>query len=87
MSRAVRLRMAGTGEKYTTALRAVEADPAELERLRAAVREKRQPRYEECLDENNGGPHGLQYVISVEDSRDAEWCRLACGHTAAIDKE
>lgn len=36
LKRLVRLRMAETGEKYTTALRAIEADPAEFARLKAA---------------------------------------------------
>lgn len=33
MSRLVRYRMAETGEKYTTALRAIQSDPAEKARL------------------------------------------------------
>jgi len=36
LSRLVRHRMAETGEKYTAALRAIRADPAEKTRLRIA---------------------------------------------------
>jgi hypothetical protein len=36
LSRLVRHRMAETGEKYTTALRAIQASPAEKKRLRLA---------------------------------------------------
>jgi hypothetical protein len=38
MKKAVRLRMARTGEKYTRALRALQADPGEFERLAAELR-------------------------------------------------
>jgi len=41
LSRLVRFRMAETGEKYMTALRAIQADPAEKQRLRAAERSMR----------------------------------------------
>lgn len=44
ISRLVRYRMAETGEKYTAALRAIRADPAEHARLRAAVRQMRDRR-------------------------------------------
>ena len=42
LSRLVRHRMSETGEKYTTALRAIKADPAEHSRLRAAERQMRE---------------------------------------------
>ena len=42
LSRLVRYRMAETGEKYTKALRAIQADPAELSRLKAADRRMRE---------------------------------------------
>lgn len=42
LSRLVRYRMAETGEKYTKALRAIRADPAELARLKAADRQMRE---------------------------------------------
>lgn len=38
MSRLVRYRMTETGEKYTTALRAIQADPEEKTRLRMILR-------------------------------------------------
>jgi hypothetical protein len=41
VKKAVRLRMAQTGEKYTTALRALENDPEELERLRDVLLRER----------------------------------------------
>jgi hypothetical protein len=41
MSRKVRLRMAQTGEKYTTALRYVQAHPEESERLRQLLQAQR----------------------------------------------
>jgi hypothetical protein len=42
MSRLVRYRMAETGEKYTKALRAIKADPAERARLKEADRQMRE---------------------------------------------
>ena len=42
MSRIVRYRMAETGERYTQALAAIRADPAEEARLRAADRQMRE---------------------------------------------
>lgn len=39
LKRLVRLRMSQTGERYTAALRAIQADPAEFARLRAADRQ------------------------------------------------
>lgn len=36
--RVVRYRMSETGEKYTTALRAIDADPSEFHRIRAILR-------------------------------------------------
>lgn len=44
VKKAVRLRMTQTGEKYTTALRALENDPEELERMKRQVRELRKAR-------------------------------------------
>ena len=41
LSRLVRYRMSETGEKYTTALRVIQADPAERARLREAERRMR----------------------------------------------
>lgn len=38
MKKAVRLRMSRTGEKYTAALRALQADSGELDRLAAELR-------------------------------------------------
>lgn len=40
--RLIRLRMAETGEKYTAAMRALQADPAEVARLRGLVHQARQ---------------------------------------------
>ena len=42
LSRLVRYRMAETGERYTKALQAIRADPAELARLKAADRQMRE---------------------------------------------
>jgi hypothetical protein len=36
--------MAETGEKYTTALRAIQADPAELARIKSAIRQAQERR-------------------------------------------
>ena len=42
LKRLVRIRMAETGEKYTKALRAIEADPAEFVRLKETDRQMRE---------------------------------------------
>ena len=42
LSRLVRYRMSEIGEKYTKALRAIQADPAEFARLQEAERQMRE---------------------------------------------
>lgn len=47
LKKAVRLRMAQTGEKYTTALRALQEDPAERSRLNGLLMAERLARREQ----------------------------------------
>jgi hypothetical protein len=46
LKKAVRLRMTQTGEKYTTALRALQGDPEELKRMKDQVKKLRLVRKE-----------------------------------------
>lgn len=62
MSRLVRYRMAETGEKYTTALRAIQTDPEEKARLRGILRILRNRK---CYPFTDRDGLGKRHVLSA----------------------